>query len=243
VISPNGKFLYTVESSGNISWWLVTQGSCGLTGSGSIISLNPSVGIAVTRASDVLVNAAAINAPANNIRTFTINSVTGVLSTVGSYTTIDTDSHQFWPVASPVADYVYFLTNGATVDLYSYSYTGAGVVAISSSAGSGGSGTTMAIDPFGRFLFQANGAGVIKTWPISGGTIAGSPAFTYGGVGTQMYFAQTNSFGTSLFIYDNWFGKLFRYPYSSSGAISSTAQSFTFGMGSTGIIFVAIPQP
>ncbi len=237
-VSPDGKFLYSTEGNGNLTWWVINQTDCTLSGTGSLAGSASNAGFAISRNSDVLIQVRSING--GNIKSYSINPTTGALALLNTYNTPDADGHAFWPVFSPVADYVYFVTNGASTSVYSYSYTSGGVLTLTDADDSGNS-TAAIIDPLGRFLFVPDTAGILHTWPISGATLLVESTFATGLV--SIYYGKTDLLGNNLYLQDVASSSINRFPYNGVGVVSAAAQTFGAIGSASSMTFVRSVQP
>ncbi|MCC6277572.1 MAG: beta-propeller fold lactonase family protein [Oligoflexia bacterium] len=240
-VTANGRFLLVTAGS-TIYTWTIDSSTGLLSNIQNLATGSSRFNVTASPIYDVVLATTSNTAPTNNIYSYTINSTTGALTYASAMTTQDgADQVQTAPVFHPTADYFYLGTNGATFSVQSFSISSSGAITQVNKYNPGSTTDSVAMDPFGRFLFVALNSNDIATFTISGGGSVLSPTSTLStGIG-DMWYMVTDHLGQNLYVADPTASVLRRYPYNGSGTVSLYVQNFTALSNISGLIFFGAP--
>ena len=165
-IDPNGRFVYDVNYySNNISAFSVSAGK--LTAIGSPLATGSSPICAALDPTGRFIyvsnsDSSATNAPGPNtsLSTYALNDITTGLLTAGATTNLAND--KIWCAnVDPTGQYVYAISNDTTGTIYQYKIdtTGALLALVPATLSTGAGASVLTFDPYGRFMYVANGVG------------------------------------------------------------------------------------
>jgi len=181
-VDPTGKLLYASNATtSNIAAYTIDAATGALTASSKFIGRTTNEGMAITKGVPLVYTpkfAYVANNGSNNVSAYTISSVSGALTSVGSPFTAGTNP------ASVSVDifgrFAYVANSGGGVSAYTIdSGTGALAAVAGSPFTAGTNPTSVSVDVSGRFAYVANSGGNVSAYTIDGAgalaAVTGSP--------------------------------------------------------------------
>ena len=164
IVDPSGKFVYVANSgSHNISAYSIDSATGGLTTlMPTVKGRNGNIAMAMSKGTTAVTYtpkfAYVANRGSNNISAYSIDAVTGALTSVGTTSAVAGRTYPTSVSVDPFGRFAY-VVNGASDNISAYSINAAtGALTHVSTSATGSFPETIAIDPSGRFAYVTNGS-------------------------------------------------------------------------------------